>query len=59
MPYEQQRNRRKRELHGEVQGVLLSSGFPEAAKLWLILNMEVRQETACGTKIGRESCRRH
>lgn len=59
MPYEQERNRRKRQLHDEVQYALLSSGFAEAAELRSIFSGEVRKEREGDTKIGKESCRRH
>ena len=56
-PYEQQRNRRKRELHDKVERALLSSGFQEATKLRPLFTGEVRQDTASGKKIGKDCSR--
>jgi hypothetical protein len=56
--YEELRNRRKRELHEEVQRALLISGYPEAANLRNLFSGEVRPETPCGTKGAKESSRR-
>ena len=56
--YEKLRNRRKKELHDEVQRALIVSGYHEAAELCNIFSGEVRLETPCGTKSAKESSRR-
>ena len=56
--YEELRNRRKREIHDEVQRALLISGYPEASKLRNLFSGEVEVETPCGSKSAKESSRR-
>jgi hypothetical protein len=46
--YEKQRNRRKRELHDEVERALLASGFAEVAKLRSLFTGEVGVEGGGG-----------
>jgi hypothetical protein len=49
-PYEELRNRRKKELHDEVERALLESGFTEAARLRLLFSGEVREEEGSAEK---------
>ena len=56
--YKKDRNQRKKQLHEEVQRALLSSGYPEVAKLRPLFNGELRVDRACAPKSGKE-CSRH
>ena len=58
-PYEQERNRRKKQLHDQVQRALRSSGFAEAAELQSCFSGDVRKEKHGDTLITKESRQRH
>ena len=58
MAYEEERNRRKRALHDEVEWSLLSSGYLEAVKLRNLFSGEVRHKRACTPKSSKECNRR-
>ena len=58
-PYEQERNRRKKQLHDEVKRALRSSGFAEAAELRSLFSGDVRKERDGDTRIVKESRQRH
>ena len=58
-PYEQERNRRKKQLHDEVQRALRSSGFAQAAELRSLFSGDVRKERNGDRRIDRESRQQH
>jgi hypothetical protein len=53
--YEEQRNRRKKELHDEVHRALRNSGFADAAELRVLFTGEVSEEKDGGPKACKES----
>ena len=56
IPYKEQRNRRKKALHDEVQTALLDSGFEEAAELCSLFTKDLSDKEAVGEKHRKDSC---
>ena len=58
-PYEEQRNRRKKALHDEVQRALVDSGFGEAAQLRPLFSGELAATEGSAGGTNRKQARAH
>ena len=58
-PYEEQRNRKKKALHDEVQRVLVDSGFGEAAQLRPLFSGELADREGSVGGMNRKQSRAH